>query len=55
MNEIVAGVVEWLAATGAPNGLVVLALLTHPATWARNVRDRVAPVLDAALPGGRSS
>lgn len=24
---------EWLAADGAPNGLVVLALLTRPSTW----------------------
>jgi len=44
--------VEWLAATGAPNWLVVLALLTRPTTWAKEAKARVSGVLDMVVPGG---
>jgi len=52
MSELVAAAVDWLAATGAPNWLLLLALLTRPTTWATEAKGRVAGVLDMALPGG---
>lgn len=50
MSDLLAVAIEWLAATGAPNWVVLLALLTSPWTWASQVRDRVGPLLDRALP-----
>lgn len=44
--------IEWLAATGAPNWIVLLALLTSPWTWAGQVRSRLGPALDRVLPVG---
>lgn len=35
MSEVVSVALEWAAATGAPNALVVVALLTSPSTWSR--------------------
>lgn len=35
MSDVVAVAVDWAAATGAPNAVVVLALLTSPATWSK--------------------
>lgn len=43
---------EWLARTTAPNGLLLLALLTSPWTWASAVRSRIGPLLDKVLPDG---
>lgn len=33
--------VRWLAATGAPNWLVLVAVLTTPVYWSRKVRELV--------------
>ena len=43
--------VEWLAATGAPNWLVLVALVTNLSFWSRRVRARVGPLLDRVLAG----
>lgn len=50
MTELVASAVEWLAASGAPNWLVLVALLTSPWTWAREVRKRGMVLLDRYVP-----
>jgi hypothetical protein len=34
-GDVAAVATDWLASTGAPNGLVLLAVLTSPATWSR--------------------
>jgi len=52
MSDPLAVAVEWLAATGAPNWLVVLALLTRPTTWAKEAKARVSGVLDMVVPSG---
>ncbi|SEF56065.1 hypothetical protein [Halobellus limi] len=45
MADVTAVAAEWLAATGAPNAVVILALLTSPATWSKRavafVRQRI--------------
>lgn len=50
MSDVLAVAVEWLAATGAPNWLVILALLTSPWTWSEKTRSRIGPLLDTILP-----
>jgi len=52
MSDLLAVAVEWLAASGAPNWLLVLALLTRPTTWAQEAKSRVGGVLDMVVPGG---
>ncbi len=42
MNTITTQTVEWLAATGAPNGIVILTLLTHPAMWSEKAQKTVS-------------
>jgi hypothetical protein len=37
IESVVGPTVEWLGATGAPNAVVIAALLTRPATWSRAV------------------
>jgi len=44
--------VEWLTATGAPNWVVLVALVTNLSFWGRRVRARIGPLLDAHLPSG---
>lgn len=39
MSDVVRVTVDWLASTGAPNAVVVVALLTHPAVWSSTVVD----------------
>lgn len=48
MSEVVAVALEWAAATGAPNAVVVLALLTSPSTWSRRAVAVVRQRLGAA-------
>jgi len=55
MPDLLASAVEWLASTGAPNWVVVVALLTQPSTWSDAVRSRVRPLLDRFLPSPGSS
>jgi len=38
--------VEWLTATGAPNWVVLVALVTNLSFWSRRVRARIGPLLD---------
>lgn len=52
MSSLTAVAVDWLASTGAPNWLLLLALLTSPWTWSNKIRKRVGPLLDMVLPGG---
>jgi hypothetical protein len=52
MSDLVTQATAWLAATGAPNWIVIVALLTSPWTWADKIRKRVGPLLDSVLPGG---
>lgn len=52
MSDLVTVAVEWLSATGAPNWIVLVALLTSPWTWADKIRKRVGPLLDSVLPSG---
>jgi len=51
MTNLVAVAMEWLAATGAPNWLVLVALVTNLSFWSRRVRARVGPLLDRYLAG----
>jgi hypothetical protein len=51
-SELLAVASEWLASQGAPNWVVLLALLTSPWTWADKIRKRVGPLLDTVLPSG---
>jgi len=51
MSDLLAVAVEWLAATGAPNWLVLVALVTNLSFWSRRVRARVGPLLDRVLTG----
>jgi len=46
--EAVEAVVGWLATRDAPNGLLLLAALTRPATWSRLAVEAVR----SRLPGG---
>jgi len=52
MNDPLAVAVEWLSETGAPNWLVVLAIVTRPTTWAREAKSRIGGVLDLVAPSG---
>lgn len=45
-SELVQVFVAWLADTGAPNWVVLVALLTSPWTWTRQIRERVGPLLN---------
>lgn len=45
----------WLTATGAPNWVVLVALLTSPWTWSERIRKRLGGVLDRVMPGGNQS
>lgn len=54
MSGLVAATVDWLTAEGPPNGVLVLALLTHPSTWSDAVRERLRPLIDRVFPGGES-
>lgn len=51
MTDLLAPLLDWAAGTGAPNWVLVLALLTHPSTWTRAVLERVRPLLDRVLGG----
>jgi len=51
MAELLRAATEWLAATGAPNWLLLLALLTRPIVWAKKANGRISGVLDMLLPG----
>jgi len=51
MSDPVTVAVEWLAATGAPNWLVLVALVTNLSFWSQRVRARVGPLLDRVLAG----
>ena len=44
--------VEWLAASGAPNWVVLVALLTSPWTWTRLIRERLSTVASKVGLGG---
>jgi len=45
-TELLRSAVDWLTATGAPNWVVLLALLTSPWTWAKAIRSRVGVILN---------
>jgi len=49
MSDLVTVAVEWLADTGAPNWLLLIALVTNLSFWSRRVRARVGPLLDRVL------
>lgn len=51
MNEVATVTVEWATNTDVPNALLVLALLTSPATWSERITNRIGPVLDRFGPG----
>ncbi len=53
MSDMVTVATEWLASPGAPNWFVLLALLTRPSVWAKQLRGRLTPLLDKALPSGK--
>lgn len=46
---------QWVADTGAPNGLVLLAVLTRPATWTRWAIQQVEERLPSTGEGDSSS
>lgn len=50
VSEPATAAAEWLAATGAPNWVVVVAMLTHPSTWTDAALKHVRPALDRMLP-----
>ncbi|QAS68867.1 hypothetical protein HFTV1-gp34 [Haloferax tailed virus 1] len=50
MMMMIDGAISWLQATGAPNWVVIVAILTHPAYWAKQLKTRVSPVLNRYLP-----
>lgn len=50
MSEFLEATVAWLSSTGAPNGLVLLAFLTHPSVWTDAALKRLRPVLDRIMP-----
>lgn len=45
-SDLVSVALAWFADTGAPNWIVIMALLTSPWTWAKQVRARVGPLLN---------
>lgn len=49
MGDLLAVTVAWLAADGAPNGLVVLAMLTRPSVWSERVTRVVQNLLPRSL------
>lgn len=51
MSNLIQPALDWLTATGAPNWVVLLALLTAPHLWAKQIKDRLTPLLDGYLPG----
>jgi hypothetical protein len=50
MADPVAATIEWLASTGAPNWVVIVALLTHPSVWSDEAVKRLRPMLNRVLP-----
>lgn len=52
MADLLQPALDWLTATGAPNWVVILTLLTAPHLWAKQFKDRVTPLLDTYLPLG---
>lgn len=43
---------SWLAAQGPPWWALILALLTNPSQWSKQVAKRLGPLLDRSVPGG---
>ncbi len=54
MSELIATTIAWLASTGAPNWLVILALLTHPSVWSDAMLKRLRPLLDRMMPAKKA-
>ena len=50
MSDLIGTTIAWLASTGAPNWLVILALLTHPSVWSDAALKRLRPLLDRWVP-----
>jgi len=50
MSELIGATAAWLASTGAPNWVVIAALLTHPSVWSDEAIKRLRPVLDRVMP-----
>ncbi len=50
MSELIGATAAWLASTGAPNWVVIAALLTHPSVWSDEAIKRLRPVLDRIMP-----
>jgi len=51
VSDLLAPAMEWLAASGPPNWLVLLGWFTAPAMWSDALRERVRPLLDRVFPG----
>lgn len=51
MNELITVTVEWATNTDVPNALLVIALLTSPATWSERISGRFGTALDRIMPG----
>lgn len=54
--DIITATTAWLTNSDVPNVLLLLALLTSPATWSERITARVGAVLDrAGLPADGST
>lgn len=51
MVDLLQPTLEWATATGLPNWVFIVALLTAPHLWARQIKNRVTPLIDRYLPG----
>ncbi len=50
MADVIQPALDWATAAGPPNWVFVLALLTAPHLWAKQIKDRLTPLLDEYLP-----
>lgn len=50
MSNLIQPALDWLTATGAPNWVVILTLLTAPHLWAKQIKARISPLVDRYLP-----
>lgn len=50
MPGVIQPAIDWATANGPPNWVFVLALLTAPHLWAKQIKDRLTPLVDRWLP-----
>lgn len=50
MPNFIQPALDWATASGPPNWVFLVALLTAPHLWAKQIKNRVTPLIDQYLP-----